>query len=339
MIALLLATLITPQDPTPPAPGWRDVDGVVFVINEDIVTQRGFQRQLQEYLGTHQGVDPQRARDMLVAELVRGSLGAQAGEAMGVDAALVKRSVRDYERRVIDSKGGVAQYSAILTARGTTAEEMRAEYEKAVLRDMWESSRTGQGPNQQQKIIADRYVRPGVLRITYTEFSRNPSLVTRLGGESSKVVLQVLELDPAKVGGTAQLEASAAAVRARIASGASDFETEYNNFGLASGTWRPTEPLDEASMARDYPDLARFVAAAKAGDLLPVIPPKGNLKTWRIVRLVERVPAHVPAFRSADLQRSIRDLLQSVLDTRRLDAARKQQYDSSYIWPSGAEGH
>jgi hypothetical protein len=315
------------------------VDGVVFVINEDIVTQRGFQKQLQAYLGQNPNTDPNRAKDMLRDEIVRGAIGSQAGEAMGLDAGLVRRSVHDYERRVIESKGGVDQYAAWLTQKNMSAEEMRSEYEKAVLRDMWESSRTGRGPNQQQKIIADRYVRPGTLRLTYTMISREPGLVSRIGGDSSKVVLQVLEVDPAKVGGSAQLESSAAAVRARIASKTSDFEAEFNSFGLASGNWRPTEPFAEASLAETDPDLAHLVASAKEGEVLPVLAPHGNFKTWRIVRLNQRIPAHVPAFKAADVQKTIRDLKQGVLDTRRLGLARKQQYESSYIWPSGADGN
>lgn len=342
MIALLLATVLALQDPAPPAPptgGWRDVDGVVYVINEDIVTLRGLQKQLAQYMRKNPGLDQNRARDMLSGEIVRNAVGSQAGEAMGIDAALVRRSVRDYERRVIESKGGVDQYTASLAADGTTAEEVRSDIQKYVLREMWESSRTGLGPNQQQKIIADRWIRPGTLRLTYTQIAENPALVSRIGGDSSKVVLQVLEIDPAKVGGTAQLESSAASVRARIAAGSSDFEAEFNNLGLASGSWRPAGPFDEANLGNTDPELARFVASAKPGEVLPVLRPHGEIKTWRVVRLVERIPAHVPAFKSALVQRTIRDLLQSVLDGRRLDVARKLQYESSYIWPSTPDGH
>ena len=48
----------------------------------------------------------------------------------------------------------------------TTAEERRKDYEKQLLRELWEQSRTGEGTNQQQKRIADRYVRPGTLRLS-----------------------------------------------------------------------------------------------------------------------------------------------------------------------------
>jgi hypothetical protein len=339
MIPLLLATVLALQDPKPPAAEWRDVDGIVYVINEDIVTQRGFQKQLAQYLRKNPNSDPKTAQTRLSEDIVRGAVGSQAGEAMGIDANLVKRSVRDYERRLIDSKGGVDQYTASLAQDGMTAEDMRSDIEKYVLREMWESSRTGQGPNQQQKIIADRFVRPGTLRFTYTQITRNPAFVSRIGGDSSKVVLRILELDPARVGGTAQLETSAAAVRARIASGDSDFDVASASYGLASGSSRPTEPLDEARLAETDPDLARLVASAKLGEVLPVIPPHGTFKTWRIVRLEQRIPAHVPGFKSAAVQNTMRDLLQSGLDGRRLDFARKQQYESSYIWPSAPDGH
>src|SRR6185436_4231593 len=106
---------------------------------------------------------------------------------------------------MIESKGGTALYAASLAQDGMTPEDMRSDIEKYVLREMWEASRTGQGPNAQQKVIVDRYVRPGTLRLRYATFARDPALVSRIGGESSQVVLQILELDPAKVGGSAQL--------------------------------------------------------------------------------------------------------------------------------------
>jgi len=37
MIQLLLATLLAAQEPAPPKPEWRDVDGLLFIINEDTV--------------------------------------------------------------------------------------------------------------------------------------------------------------------------------------------------------------------------------------------------------------------------------------------------------------
>ncbi len=338
MIPFLLASLLALQDPAPPQGEWKDVDGIVYVINEDIVTLRGLQRQMAKFLRENPTVDPKRARDQLSGEIVLGAVGSQAGESMGIDVNLVQRSVHDYERRMIDARGGTDQYNAYLAQIGQTAAEMRSEIEKYVLRDMWEASRTGRGPNQQQKIIADRYVRPGTLRLTYGQIARNPSLVSRIGGSSSQVVLQILELDPAKVGGTAQLESSAGAIRARIASRASDFDTE-SGFALSGSRSAPSEPLDEARLAETDPDLARLVARAKADEVLPVIPPHGNFKSWRIVRLVSRSPAVVPGFKSASVQKTIRDLLQDMLDKRRLDLARAQQYESSYIWPSAPDGH
>ena len=333
MIALLLATLLASQDPATPKSEWRDMDGIVYVINEEPVTLLGLQKRLRQFLKDNPGLDQQRAREMLRDDIVRNAVGSQAGEAMGVDPNLVRRSVRDYEKRMIDSKGGVDQYSAFLIQTGQTAEETRSDIEKYVLRDMWEASRTGKGPNPQQKIVADRFIRPGTLRLTYQQFARDPRLVARIGGSSSKVELQVLEVDPVKVGGTANAEQAAAQIRARIASGATDFDKEVPDFGLSTSRSAPTEPLDEASLASTDAELAQLVARAKEGEVLAALAPKGKTLYWRVVRLVRRTPAQVPELGARGVQKNLRDLLQSLLDGRRLDLARKQQFESSYIWP------
>jgi len=339
MIPLFLATLLACQDPAAPRADWRDMDGIVYVINEDRVTLLGLQKRLRQFMSENPSIDQKRARSMLRDDIVRNAVGSQAGEAMGIDPNLVKRSVRDYEKRMIDARGGVDQYSAFLTQSGQTADEVRSEIEKFVLRDMWEASRTGKGPNQQQKIIADRFVRPGTLRLTYQQFARDPRLVGRIDGSPSKVVLQVLEVDPVKVGGTANVEKAAAQIQARIASGASDFEKEVPDFALSTSKSAPTEPLDEARLMGTDPDLAQLVARAKEGEVLPALAPHGNTVYWRIVRLVRRTPAQVPALGAPGVQKKLRELLQDLLDARRLDLARKQQFESSYIWPPVDDSH
>ena len=332
MIPLLLASLLAVQSPATQKSEWHDVDGMLFIINEDSLTKRDFVVRRARFMAKNQGLDAQRANKALQEEIKSNALGSQAGESMGIDASLVRRSVREYERRLIESQGGVDQYAAGLTQQGVTAEEMRGELEKQVYRDMWEDSRTGKGPNQEQKVIADRFVRPGTLRLTYGRIVHDPGAVTALGGRSSKVVLQVLEFDPVKVGGTSELEKAAGEVRARLVSGKSDFEVESASFALASGTPRPSEPLDEGSLAEQDPDLARLVGAAKEGDVLPVLPPHGSFHYWRVVRLVRREPGLVPAFKSAPVQKTIRKWIEERLDDRRLELARRQQLESSYIW-------
>ena len=333
MIPFLLATLLALQDPATPSAEWKEMDGVVYVINEETLTQRGFLKRLQQYLRDNDGADPKRARDVLRTDIVRNAVGSQAGESMGIDPGMIQRSVRDYERRMIDARGGVDQYAAFLAQSGQTAEEMRSDIEKFVLRDMWEASRTGKGPNQAQRIIADRFVRPGTLRLTYNQFTRDPRLVARIGGSSSKVVLQILEVDPVKVGGMAQAASAAAAMRARIASGESDFERE-SGFAMAGSKADQREPVDEGGLAELDPPLAKLVASAKEGEVLPPIPPREKTPQWRIIRLVKRSPAVVPGFKAPGVQKTIHDLLEELLDARHLELARQQQYESSYIWPA-----
>jgi len=332
MIQLLLTTLLAVQEPAAPKPEWRDVDGLLFVINEDTVTKHGYMTLRQRFTANNPNIDPARADRVLQDEIKNNAVGSQAGEAMGIDAKLIKIAVRDHERRLIDFYGGVDQYAAILKQRHQTAEEFRDEVEKQVLREKWEDSRTGKGPNEAQAIIADRFVRPGALRLTYSELAHNPRSVALIGGSSSKIVLQILEVDPVKAGGTAEVESVARGIREDIAAGRSDFESESLRLALSTSKSGPTEPLDEASLAETDPRLALLVAGAKEGEVLPLLAPLDSTLYWRVVKLVKRIPAEVPDFKAAGLQKTVRTLIEESLDKRRLDRAREQQFESSYIW-------
>jgi hypothetical protein len=331
MIPLLLAALLAVQDPPAPRAEWRDLDGILIIINEEAITKRDFVEQRRRYM-TEGGIsDPKRASEMLQMQIKNAAVGSQAGEALGLDSTMVKRIVHDHERRLIESKGGVEQYTQFLAQQGLTADGFRAQIEKQVYRDFWESMRTGNGPNQQQKFVADRYIRPGILRLTYKQIVHDPRALARIQGQPATVVLQILEVDPVKVGGTAQAEAEAAAIRARIASGASDFESESGK-AMAGSISGPREPVDEGVLAEIDAPLAKLVAQAKEGDLLAPIAPREKTPQWRIVRLVKRNPAVIPAFVAPGVQDTLRDLRQAVLDNGRLELARRQQFESSYIW-------
>jgi hypothetical protein len=341
MIQLLLASLLLFQQPPQPAPaadGWREVDGMYMIINQDTVTQRQITSRLQAHMADHAGEDVKAAKSALEQEICLAAIGTQAGETMGIDPLLIARSVHDWEQRIIDRQGGLDGYSKWLTKLGTTAEEMREQTRRSVLRQVWEESRTGKGPNQQQRVIADRYVRPGLLRMRYAQITHEPRYVGLIGGTPSKVVLQILEIDPAKVGGTALAEASATKIRARIATGASTFDEE-SGFCIAGSKTGEREPFDESALPNADPGLARLVFAAKDGDVLPLVPPQETIPEWRIVKLVRRIPAVVPEFEAPGLQTKIRGMIEDSLDDMRLSAARKQQFEGSYIWPTAPAGH
>jgi hypothetical protein len=334
MITLLLAALLALQDPAakPVQPEWREYDGIALIINEETTTVRGFETQLRRMIAITPSADRNRAREYLIEQIKNDALGSQAGAAMDIDPNMIKRTVRDYEKRVIESRGGVDKYNAYLASIGQTAEGMRIELGKQVLRDIWEASRIGKGPNQQQKVIADRFIRPGTLRLTYQQFIGDPRAITIIGGSSGQVVLQILEIDTVKVGGTGMVEENAKKIRERIASGQSDFEQEAQ-FAITDSPTGARDPIVEAGLPETFPQLARLVANAKEGDVLPPIPPSGNKQEWSIVRVLKRIPGTTPGFKDTGVQKTIRERFEDVLDSRRLKLARDQQLASSYVWP------
>lgn len=336
MIPLFLAALLASQAPAAPGPEWKDLDGIGLIVNETIVTQIGFGNRVAREKKDHPGEDVKALVERLQQELQLATIGAQAGETMGLDAALVDRNVRDYERRMIDARGGLDEYTKWLKEGGQTAEEMREEIRQWVYRKIWEDSRTGLGPNQQSKVWCDRFVRPGLLRRTYETIAAEPRAVDRIGGTPGQLVLQILELDPARAGGIDQLAAKAADLRKQAAAG-QDLGELAASWALPGTRTGPRDPFDEAELARIDPVLSRAVARARPGELLPPIPPLDKNGTWRVVKLVSRTPGTLPSFSSAAIQQKIRKLLEDRQDELRLERARLQQFEGSYIWPPRAK--
>lgn len=332
MIPLLLALLTAPQSPAAPGPEWKDLDGIGLIVNETIVTEIGFGNRLAREKKDHPGQDVKALVERLQQEIQLSTIGAQAGETMGLDAALVDRNVRDYERRLIESKGGLDDYTRWLQQGGETAEEMREEIRLYVYRKIWEDSRTGLGPNQQSKVWCDRYVRPGFLQLTYQGIAADPRALDKIGGKPDQLVLQILELDPAKAGGLAEVAAKARELHA-LAAGGQDFGALAERWAMPGTRTGPRDPFSEGELGRIDPALARVVARAKAGELLPPVPPIDKNGTWRLVRVVSRAAGQVPPFGAGAVQKSIRKLIEERQDELRLERARLHQFEGSYIWP------
>ncbi len=336
MIPLLLAATLSLQNPAAPGPEWKDLDGIGLIVNETIITEIGFGNRLAREKKDNPGTDVAVLRDKLKQEIQLATIGTQAGETMGLDASLVDRNVRDYERRLIESKGGLDDYTRWLAQGGQSAEEMREEIRHYVYRKIWEDSRTGLGPNQQSKVWCDRYVRPGRLRLEYDLLASDPRRVDQIGGSAAQLVLQILELDPVKAGGGPKLAEKAAEVRALAAQG-TDFRTLAEAWAMPGTRSEPRDPFSEGELARIDPVLARLVATAKEGELLPPVPPRDKNGTWRVVRVVRRVPGSVPGFDSGAIQKKLRKLLEQSQDELRLERARLHQLEGSYIWPPLAQ--
>lgn len=340
---LLLLPLLAPpmasQGVSPKSLQEIPLDRVVFIVNEDIVTQRGYQRQLQTILQQSPPQtedDRRRINALLQQRLLEQFAGQQGGETLGYDPTFVERYVRDYEKRFIEQIGGLDAMAQYMADRNLSLADLRSELRTNVYRDLWEESVTGRGVAAKNRLTVDRWVRPGLIGLQHELAVATPGGAEALGGTPARVVLQILEIEPSRVGGASAVSQAAQNILKRIRAG-EDAEELGRQFA-AEGTLLGARPaLEEQALESVDPVLGRAVRAGREGDWLSPISPASGSGRWRLVRIVQRTPASLPPFSDRRLQVRLREAIQDSLDQQRLLKARSEQYAGSFIWPKAPQ--
>lgn len=315
--------------------GWVELDRVVMIVNHDILPLGRMQRDLERSFAG--GPNPtrseiQRRQTEIQSLHVRNSLASQAGQDLGADEKLVDRLVNDRIQREIEGRNGVVGLAAYLESRGMTTEDMRRRFREELYADAWEETVTGRGSGVAARPSQDRWVRPGLRRFHYENAITHDEALGALGGRSETWKLQLLPLPCAMFGGEEATTKLALEIKAQIEGGAdmSELVQRYlptdKERGLVEATARSFRARDKA--------IAAFASTAVEGavsDPLPLETPQG--KYVRLVRLIAREPAVVPAFGDAVCQNALVENVQRELDEYRLERAYAQLFQAAYVWP------
>lgn len=340
-ITIAAAALASLQDgATAPAAadeGWKALDRVVIIVNDEILTQRDIGRELW-LIDKRQGLNDDEARveeKRIRARRVREMIRVQAGQDMGLPAAQVERSARDYIERDLDRFGSSQEKARHLQEMDMTFREREEQVKDAFYARAWDNYVTGEGAVAADgRPSRDRFVRPGYLGFAWNTFVERPELMPRIGGKPQTVVLHYVLVDPRAVGGEEQGRALALQIRQRVVEG-EDMRDVVEKQGGGALRQTLTEPLEEVPLARLYPEIGRFLADAKPGDLSDVLSYRGKDRDLlQIVRLVERTAAVAPDFGSAEVQQRIADRVRDDLAEWRLEMAYRIVLRDSYVWPS-----
>lgn len=346
MVGLLCST---PQDPAQTAapvqdapapaasadePRWQDLNGVVMIVNQDIITGRQLSKQMEEFERRNKPitneVEARRARSLVLTDDVKRRLSEQAGQDMGIDPKLVERRVDENMERMQEDANGVTGLSKRFEAQKTSPDEVRHLIREHLYSGVWRESVTGEGGGPQARPFRDRYVRPGLLRFYYTNVVDRPEGAAAIGGKLAKYTLQLLVVDPDELGGREKARTIVQQLRKRLADGeeAGPILAEYSKR-------RENIETDEVAIQRTDKDLAAFVKSAQPGDLSEIITLKSEsgkvyLQVWR---LVERTAAFKPDLAAADTQEAITKSFRRDLEDYRLNAAYRQLLRSAFVWP------
>ena len=339
---LLLAGL---QDPEKAAAakdeGWRDLDIVLQIVNEDMLTSRTLIREMARWNRTRpitNASERAEAEQMIRRESIKESLRVQAGEDLGVDPAQLDRQVKDWLRRMQERLQGSAGMSNYLADRDRTLYEEQEYTRNALHALLWDNHVTGQGSTGEgARPTRDTYVRPGFLTYTYRQCVEHPELLEVVGGNAPSVVLQVLFVDPQAAGGEEAGEKLAEDLRARIVAG-EDMGELVENYDASNTNKQKrglSEPLLESRLMEVDPPVGAFVAESQPGDVSGLIPfqSKDKKAYWRIVRFVERRDAVIPPLDSIEVQTKLTARIREDLSEWRRAEGLGKLVRAAYIWP------
>jgi peptidyl-prolyl cis-trans isomerase SurA len=348
MKALLCMLAALAQDPTPAAPPaaqgsarpWVNVDRIVMVVNQDIITEYQLDKALARLAKTRKltsDTEIHAAKLQILNELVRERLRVQAGALLGVDEKLIDARVAESLEQMRKRSGGVVGLVHFLESRDVAGPDVRRLLRDDIYDSIYRDGVIGDAPGPLGRITADRYIRPGALSLLFSQAIERPGEMEALGGTVGKVKFQQIVLDPEASGGIEATQALARDLAARIQAG-EDMGPLARQYGGA----REDDGIVEVEIPRLrdlFPEIARFTSQAEPGQLSGPIESKTREKpTIRIVRFLERQAAVVPDFETHEVQAKLRKSATERLEQYRLESGYGALLASSYVWPPELAG-
>jgi parvulin-like peptidyl-prolyl isomerase len=319
---------------------WQLVDRIVMVVNEDMLTNRMLEHDVDSYRRQRAIAKEEEARALVEFQQmrVRNMLEVQAGQDMGIDPAIVKQQVKENVEHLIRERfSGVAGLADFLQSKDLDTDTLREQFKDQIYADVWEKYITGEAPLPGGRIARDRYVRPGLMRLYYESGVRQPDGLDQIGGKQQEVVLQYLFIDEKAYGGEQKTRELLQTLRQRIVDGEDmgDICERYSAWHTAKTDRGLMQSVPESRFANLDPQIATFLTSAKPGDVSGPLPYKttdgGHF--WRIAKLVDRTAPVVPDISSSDVQQKVIQRIQDEYDQFRKAVALGQMYRGSYVWP------
>jgi hypothetical protein len=327
MIWFPLVALLVSQDPTPLLPPeWRKLDSAALIVNEDVITDVDVIAEMRRTQPAPRS-DEERAKlqERIVTEKVRSLLETQAGKVMGYDEKMVERFVQDRLEDQREAAGSVTNLANQLRAANMDSFQHKEEIRTFAYGSLWQRSQTGIDAAPKGRRAADRYVRPGRL---YFEFKNQEAQI-------AADPLVTVHTFGVRIGNRApeEVRASFEGLR-KLALESGDFDGEVLKFSAGQ---MQAEPLADRSLSsfRFVREIWEFLRTSEPGAVSDVleIRTNGTLDGYRLVYFAERKARPTPEFSDPELQKKLREGVETSLDNVRVQTALEKLYHAAYIWP------
>lgn len=342
IFGLLLSLLVAAQSPAP-APDasavdggpWATIDGVLLVINEDLLTRSRLGQAYQQAARDRNPRTPEdRARiwNEVYNASIRERLEVQSGKAMGFDDAQIDRFVRDDFDHFTRTRGGVIEFAKDLERDGITAEQFKELRRDGIYSELWENSVTGRGVSAKARPSRDRYVRPGRVRFEYELLLEAPGLMKTIGGSEGEIRVQQLVLDTSAFETLERAHDLAIQLRRRIVDG-EDMTALVRQYSVPTPNDGIVVAESPSSLARAVPAAREFLLASKPGETSdPFLLESGKDRGYVLLRVLDRKAPEVPKLSDPGVQARIATRLQKQIDEYRVKTALDRTVAASYIW-------
>lgn len=315
---------------------WELVNQVQIIVNEDVLTLRQLDTRVRRELEARPISSPQEMRALrgdIATRAVQDLLMVQRGRDLGFDPEFVKRTVDSYMRDQAESAGGISELAERLALRGESAAVRKESVTDELYALTYDRAITGQAAGPGGRPTRDRYVRPGILALGYSQLEQQPAGVLAVGGQPEAWVLQQLVLATAPFPDPEQAREFVAELRERALLG-EDFDELVATYSLVSEERGLSQPLTLADLRRLEPSVARFCGAGKVGDISEVLPilERGRPVYYRVLRIHERRPLVLPPFQDPSVQDRLRQVVLRNRDALLREEAVRELFRDSYIW-------
>jgi len=344
MKLLLLLGAFLSQDATDVAPAaarpWRTVDRIEMVVNQDIITASRLDRDLKQFMRSQKlttDTEIRAAKTQILTDRVKERLRVQAGANLGVDEKLIDARVADSLERMRERENGVVGLAKFLGSREISGADVKPLLRDDIYEQIWQDGQTGEAPGPLGRVTADRYIRPGLLRLLFDASIERPADMLALGGSVGRVRFQQVILDTRAAGGLEPTRELARAIAARIEAGEDMAEIARAN-GAGPNADGVTD-VEEAGLRELFPEISAFTTQAAPNQISPPIESVSRDTTFvRIVRLLDRTPAVVPDFATSAVQETLRKGAEKRSEVHRLESAYGPMLRASYVWPEELAG-
>ncbi len=276
--------------------------------------------------------------DRLLVERIEELLQIQACRDAGFDPVRIEELVDHFFDEYVQRHGGPAQTAEYLASHSRTPAELKENMRDRMLASTWREMETGKNPGITGRVERDRFVRPGQIWAVYEieETQKDAHWMDLIGGEPERVVLQSLAL-PVDTRGTEAALEQAADIRTEAVEGA-DFSQLVRTWSAnprENGMSKPLPVQTLAAISRTRHGDERFAEFVRGAGVGTISEPmlghgsRGGTASQDepedsmvfLYRMVERLPARMPAFDDVATQGRIRKEIERLTDERRLNTA------------------